>query len=270
MSDRFNDDNFIEAAKAYQNIKAPSGLREKVIEGARYGQYSPEETAGRNSRTETSVRRASASSRRIYRFGALAACLAIMVVSMPGLLKAADMETLLHGSELAAGIVPFPEQQDAPEGNGEGKEDPSGENAADLAKARIAEPESASLPVTAAEEPAPEEQPAYDPSTAAYSLNPVEEDGQEERVPVQETEAEPEKEFPGSQESYSASLALSKLIPTMLGDESTVEGWEVRLVEAEDGRCTVEIASGEETAAVMTMAKNAESGHWEVSSQPAE
>ena len=72
MQDHFSDDKFIEAAKVYKSIQAPSELREKILMGAE--EKNAVEVMPRGKRVNL---------RQVSKALSLAACLAIMVAVMP-------------------------------------------------------------------------------------------------------------------------------------------------------------------------------------------
>jgi hypothetical protein len=74
MNERFHDDNFIEAAKVYQSIKAPSDLREKILTAAEIQADTP--PALKNAERKRAKG-------RILQIASVAACLAVMFVALP-------------------------------------------------------------------------------------------------------------------------------------------------------------------------------------------
>ena len=240
MSERFSDENFIQAAKAYQNIKAPSDLRERVLAAA---ESAAQQDCGRS---QTAVSRsisvpAGKKRGKIYHIASLAACMAIMVAALPNWLP------------------------------GEEAGEPAGRTEPTVQARIITEPPVDIPEVVSSEEPQPE--------IAAFAL----EDNSEGTAPVREerqvsvavgTENDTKAEGEGEQEDFKGDaessetdefphgVAASKLIPGMAAS-AVLGNLEVRLVEGEDGTCTVEVTNSEKTAAV-SVAKNAESGQWEV------
>ena len=85
MNNHFSDDNFTEAAKVYQSIKAPSDLRARVLTAAETPQNaekkSAEKTGNRNQVKG-----------RILQIASVAACLAIMAAALPDWQKEPQME----------------------------------------------------------------------------------------------------------------------------------------------------------------------------------
>lgn len=76
MNEHFSDDNFTEAAKVYQSIKAPSDLRARVLNAAETPQASGQKTAAKTGNRKPVKG-------RILQIASVAACLAIMVVAVP-------------------------------------------------------------------------------------------------------------------------------------------------------------------------------------------
>ncbi len=76
MNGHFSDDNFIEAAKVYQSIKAPSDLKARILTAAETPQAPVQKSA-----EKTGMRKQMKG--RILQFASVAACLAIMVVALP-------------------------------------------------------------------------------------------------------------------------------------------------------------------------------------------
>ena len=76
MKDHFSDDNFIEAAKVYQSIKAPSDLKARILTAAETPQTSVQKSAEKTGNRKQVKG-------RILQLVSAAACLAIMVVAVP-------------------------------------------------------------------------------------------------------------------------------------------------------------------------------------------
>jgi len=241
MSQRFSDDNFIEAAKIYRQIQAPSGLREKVTAGV----YAAETVRKTEKRPYG----------KIYRLGSIAACAAVMVLSLQFWGPDGSMTASLLGEG-----VQNPDQQLQP--------------ANELV--RMAEPPADEDFSPADEQP---EAASYSRDTdepAAYSAVPDEMDFDVQPLRMEneaETEEEAEAEtdeLEGLQEFVEKrpeAVSVSSLLPAMLGNESVLSGWEVRLVNAEDGACTVEITAEEQNVSSMvTVSKSDENGQWQIES----
>ena len=76
MKDHFSDENFIEAAKVYQSIKAPSDLKARILTAAENPQDSVQKSAQKiGNRKQVKG--------RVLQLVSVAACLAIMVVAVP-------------------------------------------------------------------------------------------------------------------------------------------------------------------------------------------
>lgn len=307
MSEHFHDDNFIEAAKAYQSIKAPSALRERVLAGvvASSAEQAPLQSmqgaplqSGQGAplvghmpsavslsdaeRVHVHVRRKGLHG-KIYRFASLAACLAIMVVSLPHMLPSEPAEDVLAGQEdvleqsvnhgqsanhAIRAVEPPPESTgpNLQEGDVEPAGIPEGDSTGELKKDLVANPGAQADDTVSGEEmPQP-----YGLNTAEVSASekagaegfagrdgrePGSEDGQ---VKAGEPAKEPVKE-----PAATSAVQVSRLIPALAAGNEVLEDMAVRLVEGEEGTCTVEVTSGEKTALV-TMSKNVESGQWEV------
>ena len=98
MKDHFSDDNFIEAAKVYQSIKAPSDLKARILTAAETPQASVQKSAEKTG-TRKQVKG------RILQLASVAACLAIMVVAVPDWQNQQPME----GPGNTARIISEPE-----------------------------------------------------------------------------------------------------------------------------------------------------------------
>ena len=85
MNNHFSDDNFTEAAKVYQSIKAPSDLRARVLTAAETTQ-----NAEKKSAEKTGNRKQVKG--RILQIASVAACLAIMAAALPDWQKEPQME----------------------------------------------------------------------------------------------------------------------------------------------------------------------------------
>ena len=253
MNDRFSEDNFIEAAKAYQNIKAPSDLRERVLKGAAQAQAASEQSNVVAFQKEG--RRAKRSSGKIYRLASIAACLAIMVAALPGWLPEAGPNV---GPDDSAAINPWivtegpVDVQPEPEDSTVPDVDLASE---DDGIAVASEPEV--LPDTQDEKETESEA----PPVAAFSIVKSSDSEKEaEKEELAETEA------PKANGTPKAEIAISvgKLLPAMAAEGSMLQDMEVRLISAEDGTCKVEITTADAKTAELTVSKNAENGRWEV------
>lgn len=260
MSDRFSDDKFIEAAKAYQNIKAPSDLRERILmEAARY-----EETPGEAASAEKKRNRKSAG--KIYRALSLAACLAIMVSVLPDWMPgepAEDLSGPMARSVSSETMVPEEPGEEPAEGLPEPETDGAQESvpAQDLPETGI-QSETAAAPGEGDAEPADAE------PAAEYRARTAEAD--EEKGPLNKDGETAESEEPEEKESEVPSVSLSALLPTIATEGSPLENMKVRLIDAEDGSCTVEIITADAESREITVSKNTEDGHWQITGAPEE
>ena len=248
MNDRFSEDNFIEAAKAYQNIKAPSDLRERVLKGAAQAQAASEQSNVVAFQKEG--RRVKRSSGKIYRLASIAACLAIMVAALPGWIPEAgsDDSVAINPRIITEGPVdvqPEPEDSTVPD--------------VDLASevdgiAVASEPEV--LPDTQDEKETESEAP---PAAAFSIVKSSDSEKEAEKEEVAETDA-PKTDAPEAE----IAISVGKLLPAMAAEGSMLQDMEVRLISAENGTCKVEITTADSKTAELTVSKNAENGRWEV------
>lgn len=269
MSQRFDSDNFIEAAKAYQRIQPPSGLREKVIEGAAAGV-----TERRVNRPDVMPRAAVKPSRRIYKLGTLAACIAVAVFSLQTWGPEGNLTDLLFGKGMPeASLIAIHQPEDS--GNDAETENPAEPGtAADPAVpgdgdnlARMAEPVNNPEPAAAAEADAGEPaQAVYSPEEPVQAVMHREVPAPAEEKP-EAADFEEEDPLEGLQEfreSVSEPVSVAAFFPTVLDAGISLEEWEVRLVSAQEGSCTVEITGAEGASALVTLLKNEENGQWEI------
>ena len=253
MIEHFSDENFIQAAKAYQSIKAPSDLRERVLAAA--------ETAAQegNRETKTSVSGtvpvpARKRRSRIYHAASLAACMAIMVAALPNWIPGEETGTGMEGPGPAAARIITELPEDIPQIASEEEQQP------DMAAFTPETEDSADL---TAEETVSEAEPQQMLQPSAAEQNTASEGEGEPAESDAKNVSERTEEFPEEHEPEATStLAASKLIPGMAAS-AVLENLEVRLVQAEDGTCTVELTNSEKTASV-SVARNAENGQWEV------
>lgn len=291
MIDRFSDDNFIEAAKAYQSIKAPSALREKVLQTAAMQEQILSGSNMAESRQPQRQKKRFAG--KIYQAASLAACLAIMVAVLPDWTP--DTNPVENPGPQPRGIIG--EEPDlTPEGNPE-VPDAYGVSEADFPPETEPGPEPVSEPVFEPDDadlPAVNPEPETEPQRSSEN-NPVTETGpqnvtEKEPVPpeklqaelkkapeadvsIPETEGEtqPAEDMEGQEDVQQAapetptpSISVGSLLPAFLADNETLRGMQVRLVDAEDGNCTVEVILADSTTTEVMVSKNAENGHWEV------
>ncbi len=252
MSDRFSDDKFIEAARVYQNIKAPSDLRERVLKGA------AEETAAeRSGAVQLPERRTKHVRGKIYRAASLAACMAIMVAALPNWMPDIDADNPPDVSPrgiIEEEILPQPD-----EGNLPGIELAQIEGGIPAAS----DVEKDAEPYKPEEDPEPATEPikpAETPEASVYEVRPsdAETDDAEEDFAENE-EAESEDAGRGG-----IAISVGKLLPAMAVEGSLLQDMEVRLMDAKDGTCTVEITTADSKTTEITVSKNVEDGHWEI------
>ena len=248
MNDRFSEDNFIEAAKAYQNIKAPSDLRERVLKGAAQAQAASEQSNVVAFQKEG--RRAKSSSGKISRLASIAACLAIMVAALPGWIPEAgsDDSVAINPRIITEGPVdvqPEPEDSTVPD---------VGLASEDDGIAVASEPEV--LPDTQDEKETESEAP---PAAAFSIVKSSDSEKETEKEEVAETDA-PKTDAPEAE----IAISVGKLLPAMAAEGSMLQDMEVRLISAENGTCKVEITTADSKTAELTVSKNAENGRWEV------
>lgn len=261
MSEHFSDDNFIQAAKVYQSMKAPSDLRERILaDAAAYTAQTvrPETVSATDTeRTEISVRR-KRSHGKIYKFASLAACLAIMVASLPNWLPSEDVGEAVDGTGPAVQprvIAEVPDDVPQTVSNEEHQPDMAaftlepGKDSEGSGEA-AAEQQTTRNGADAAAETGNGASAVSDGNVRTEDFEKKTESGEPEEVQQEEIPAK------------TSSVAVSKLIPGMAAN-AVLENLEVRLVQGEDGTCTVELTNGEKMASV-SVAKNAESGQWEV------
>lgn len=234
MSDRFSDEKFIEAARVYQNIKAPSDLREKVLMG---------------NGAPAQVQKTRRTSGKIYRLASLAACIAIMAAALPAWLTPdGDGGDVTKAPEVpdTPQMVRMVPEPDASE--------PAGEPVMASEPAVPDEPDTPAAPVQAAavaETIEPEKKPAAEKPA----------DGEKESEP--EDFAEPEREAESQAEEEPPVISIGKLLPVMLAADTSLDEMEVRILSTEDGSCTVEVITADHKTAELTMSRNEEDGHWE-------
>ena len=249
-NERFMDDDELKkAAAVYQSIQAPSDLRERVLQGIeREGAAIP-------------ARRVSRS--KIYKLGALAACVAVLAVSV----SLGNLENQL--AQLAPEDVKSSSTAvyDVPDGVISDEGSPDESNAA-YEMGEMAGPK--------------------DPPAASASAVPSVAAGEEEKKPAEKAAAKPEAVQPqavrylaeGEDTPVGKSLAsvktggndegisVGKLLPGMLRSEKTLDDWEIRVIDAGEGTCTVEVSGGEKTATVVLTREDSseESRQWTIQS----
>ncbi|MGN0715567.1 MAG: hypothetical protein ACI4LN_07065, partial [Anaerovoracaceae bacterium] len=237
-NERFMDDDKLKkAAAVYQSIQAPSDLRERVLQGVE--------------RESASVPVRKLSRRKIYKLGTLAACVAVLAVSV-SLGNMEDQFAQLTPENLQTSPTAVYEAPDAVISD-EGDPD-----AADVDEVmeKIGYPketsdvsEPAAQPSTsgaeekpAANNPEGKKSAAKPEATQLQNLRFLEED---------ENPAEEKSLASGKADGNDEGISVGKLLPGMLCSEKTLDDWEIRVVDAAEGTCTVEVSGGEKTATVV-------------------
>lgn len=265
-NERFMDDDGLkQAAAVYQSIQAPSELRDRVLQGVE------------RECTAASARKLSRS--KIYKMGTLAACVAVLAISvslgnMEDQLSQLTPETV-NSSPTSAYEIPnevIPDEVIPDEG------DPDAKGPADES-AGMTEPEA----LTADSDPS-----GSDPAASQISPDAKEEKSEANHPAGKKSSSKPEgfqpqalrlsaeEENPigeksltsGKAEGKDEGISVSKLLPGMLGNEKTLDDWEIRVVDAGEGTCTVEVTGGEKTATVVLTRENGseKSSQWTIQS----
>lgn len=230
MQDHFSDDKFIEAAKVYKSIQAPSELREKILMGAE------EKNA-----VEVMPRRKRVNLRQVSKALSLAACLAIMVVAMPDWIGDS-------GSELGVNEIAIYEESDASQGEEVettdfAEKDDYEENDANAAIDSVQKPVSKSQVSSQVPSQVSEDVSQNERSVAsAYSL---------ERT---------------SESEEGNTISLDSVLPSGVAKDSPLRQMKVRVIETTDEECRMEITTAEDECTEISVSKNAENGHWEIHS----
>ncbi|MGN1415069.1 MAG: hypothetical protein ACI4WY_12575 [Anaerovoracaceae bacterium] len=250
-NERFMDDDGLkQAAAVYQRIQAPSDLRERVLQGIEREDAS------------VSIRRISRS--KICKLGTLAACVAVLAVSvslwnMEDQLSQLTPETV-NSSPTSAYEIPDEVIPD------EGNPDVSG--AADVKEETVrpddlpdaSNPASPQVSSEAAEKKTAAKKAAAKPEAVQIqALRHLAEDGN----PTEEKSLSSVKAG-GADEG----ISVGKLLPGMLCNEKTLDDWEIRVVDASEGTCTVEVSGGEKTTTVVLTRGDGseESSQWTIQS----
>lgn len=250
-NERFMDDGELKkAAAVYQSIQAPSELRDRVLQGVE------RECAS------ASARKSSRS--KIYKLGTLAACVAVLAVSvslgnMEDQFAQLTPENVQNSPtavyEVPDGVIPDEENPDAanPEdetGKMTGPKDlPAGSDSA------------ASQTLSAAEEEKPAEKKA---AAKPEAVQP-----QAARFLAEGENSAGERSLAsGKADGNDEGISVGKLLPGILRSEKTLDDWEIRVVDAGEGTCTVEVSGGEKTATVVLTRgdESEESSQWTIQS----
>lgn len=263
------------AAAVYQSIQAPSDLRAKVLQGAA-------EKEG-----DLRQKRRGITRRKIYSLGMLSACAAVLVVSVhlggmqDELMQvtqetdrnhpAADRQYMeerieenfyhtadewLHlpdedgntANDPAATSARSDEPDEAASAgkaaSGEKKEAAGGEDAVFLKMVRKE---------TAVPAPCTDGQERGLPRTVPYREKDAEESGDKTDVSLKPT-------------SGAAGVSVGKLLPGILGQGESFSDWEIRLVDAEEGSCTLEVDQGDKVTTMTLSKEESSSGgrQWEI------
>ena len=255
-----DDDKLKKAAAVYQSIQAPSDLRERVLQGVER-ECAPVPARG-------------VSRSKIYKLGTLAACVAVLAVSASlGNMEDQFVQLTPENVQNSPGTVYEVTDEVIPdEGNPDAK-DPADESAG------MTEPEA----LTADSDPS-----GSDPAASQISPDAKEEKSEANHPAGKKSSSKPEgfqpqairlsaeEENPAGEKSLTSGkaegkdecISVSKLLPGMLGNEKTLDDWEIRVVDAGEGTCTVEVTGGEKTATVVLTRENGseESSQWTIQS----
>lgn len=246
MSDRFSDENFKLAAKAYHNITAPSDLRGRILEAAAQADCEDALAAGRVYSLAEHKKNSRKRTGKIYRLAAMAACMAIMVAALPEWQPPADTE------------VPGPEPRLVQENSGEADAEP-----VPVTASEVHTPEIRSVPEGRSTEPTGNPKPTeLEHQPAVYSLMPADTDADPQTV----SEGSGEEHFAENSEEKrtgAVTVPVAKLLPSIAAGGVFSE-MEIRLVSPEDGTCTVEITTADSKTTEITVSKNVEDGRWEI------
>lgn len=258
MQDHFSDDKFIEAAKVYKSIQAPSELREKILMGAE------EKTA-----VEVMPRRKRVTLRQVSKALSMAACLAIMVAAMPNWIGD-------FGSELGANEIAIYEENDAGQSEESGKtdfakkvaessDDANAESAAsDVNQANAVDTANTLNAVNDSV------QKSVSPSQVSENSKPFGNEGksQSERnmVSAYSMERTSESNDEHAKSDDENTITLDSVLPSGIAKDSPLRQMKVRVIETTDEACRMEITTAEDESTEISVSKNAENGHWEIHS----
>lgn len=234
MQDHFSDDKFIEAAKVYKSIQAPSELREKILMGAE--EKNAVEVMPRGKRVNL---------RQVSKALSLAACLAIMVAVMPDWIGDS-------GSELGVNEIAIYEESDASQGEEV--------ETTDFAEKDDYEENDANAAADSVQKPVSKSQV---PSQVAEDVK----SSNEEDVSQNERSVASAYSFERTSESEEENtISLDSVLPSGVAKDSPLRQMKVRVIETTDGECRMEITTAEDECAEISVSKNAENGHWEIHS----
>ena len=266
------------AAAVYQSIQAPSDLRAKVLQRAA-------EKEG-----DLRQKRRGITRRKIYSLGMLSACAAVLAVSV----YLGDMQDeLMQMTQETVRNYPASDRQYIEERIEENfyhtadewlhlpDEDGNTANAPAAASARSDEPDEAGEAASAGKAASGEKKEAAGGEDAVFLKMVRKEtavpapcsDGQERglprTVPYRGKDAEEsgdKKDVSLKPTSGTAGVPVGKLLPGILGQGESFSDWEIRLVDAGEDCCTLEVDQGDQMT-TMTLAKG-ESGsggsQWEI------
>lgn len=255
-NERFmNDDKLKKAAEVYQSIQAPSDLRERVLQGVE--------------RESASVSVRKLSRRKIYKLGTLAACVAVLAISvslgnMEDQFAQLTPETVNASPgaayEVTDGVVPDEGNPDAVS-LADATEELTGPEALPAASNSAVSDSAASQTLSAAEEEKLTEKKA---AAKPEAVQP-----QAARFLTEEENPAAERSLAsGKADGNDEGISVGKLLPGILRSEKALDDWEIRVVDAGEGTCTVEVSGGEKTATVVLTrgAESEESSQWTIQS----
>ena len=175
---------------------------------------------------------------KIYKLASLAACIAVMAAALPAWVAGGpEVGEIPDGTDSPQMVRMVPEPE----------EDKSGKEAAPVNEPAMAnEPVLSNEPVVAEPKPVTE--------------NP-------EQMDEPETQGEePEDEDFGQEDGAvdAPVISVGKLLPAMAAANTSLGDMEVRIVEAADGSCTLEVTTADHKTAEVTLSQDEEDGHWEV------
>lgn len=257
MQDHFSDDKFIEAAKVYKSIQAPSELREKILMGAE------EKTA-----VEVMPRRKHVTLRQVSKALSMAACLAIMVAALPNWIGDSSVE--LGVNEIAiyeegdAGQSEEVETTDFAEKEAESSDDADDAN---YANANAANTAKTANTMNAANSSVQKSVSSSQVSENAKSSG-TEGTSQGERnmVSSYSVERASENDSEHAKSVDENAISLDSVLPSGVAKDSPLRQMKVRVIETTDGECRMEITTAEDECTEISVSKNAENGHWEIHS----
>lgn len=264
-NERFMDDDGLkQAAAVYQSIQAPSELRDRVLQGVE------------RECTSASARKLSRS--KIYKLGTLAACVAVLAISvslgnMEDQLSQLTPETVnsspTSAYEIPNEVIPnevIPDEVIPDEG------DPDEADVDDVME-KIGDPEEisdVSEPAAQTSTSGAEEKPAANNSEGKKSAaKPEAAQLQNLRFLEEDGNTTEKKSLASVKEGGdNDGISVGKLLPGMLCSEKTLDDWEIRVVDAAEGSCTVEVSGGEKTATVVLTREDGseESSRWTIQS----